>query len=67
MLWEILNKHPPFILLKTLGRDNWIYFNNLCHGKTWRVGNASRNETNEILTVYLVKRVAFYTGDQDDL
>jgi len=33
------------------------------------VGNASRNETNEILTVYLVKGSALYTGDtdQDDL
>jgi len=25
------------------------------YGKSWRVGNASRNETNEILTVYLWK------------
>jgi len=25
------------------------------YGKSWRVGNTSRNETNEILTVYLVK------------
>jgi len=32
-------------------------------------GNASRNETNEILTVYLVKESALYTRDtdQDDL
>jgi len=29
------------------------------------VGNASRNETNEILTVYLVKGSALYTGDTD--
>jgi len=28
-------------------------------------GNASRNETNEILTVYLVNRSALYTGDTD--
>jgi len=25
------------------------------YGKSWRVGNASRNETNEILNVYLLK------------
>jgi len=39
------------------------------YGKSWRVGNASRNETNEILTIYLAKGSALYTGetDQDDL
>jgi len=26
----------------------------LVYGKSWRVGNASRNETNNILTVYIV-------------
>jgi len=31
------------------------------YGKSWQVGNASRNETNEILTVYLVKGLALYT------
>jgi len=37
--------------------------------KSWQVSNASRNETNEILTVYLVKGSALYKGDtdQDDL
>jgi len=39
------------------------------YGKSWRVGNASQNETNEILNVYLVNGSALYTGDtdQDDL
>jgi len=32
------------------------------YGKSWLVGNASRNETNEILTVYLVKGSPLYTG-----
>jgi len=35
------------------------------YGKYCRVGNASRNETNEILTVYLVNGPALYTGDMD--
>jgi len=36
---------------------------------SWCRGNASRNETNQILTVYLVNGSALYTGDmdQDDL
>jgi len=35
----------------------------------WQTGNASRNETNEIVTVNLVNRSALYLGDtdQDDL
>jgi len=52
-----------------------FFYRSLCsfqvttYGKSWRVGNASRNETNEILTVYLVNGPALYTGDtdQDDL
>jgi len=49
-------------LIKTKG------FKNL-YGKSWPVGNASKNETNEILTIYSVKGSALYTedSDQDDL
>jgi len=45
---------------------NQLYY---YYGKSWRKGNASRSKTNEILTVYLVKGSALYTGDtdQDDL
>jgi len=35
------------------------------YGKSWPVGNASRNETNEILTIYSVKDSTLYTGDTD--
>jgi len=29
----------------------------LTYGKSWRVGNASRNETNEILTIYILGKL----------
>jgi len=39
------------------------------YDKSWLVDNASKNEINEILTVYLVNSAALYSGDtdQDDL
>jgi len=53
------------LFIKIKNKIYLFYF----YGKSWQVGKASRNETNEILTVYLVKRSALYTGgtDQDDL
>jgi len=47
--------HLLFLILPSLsskvGSNKLFYI----YGKSWRVGNASRNETNEILTVYLWK------------